>query len=74
MADITARLAAALADRYAVQRELGSGGMATVAVPGRRRLHRRATSGATKVMHTKGKAAEYTAGLHTDVSLLPTLL
>ncbi len=74
MPDTFDRLKAALADRYAIEHELGSGGMAMVAVPGRRRLHRRATSGATKVMHMKGNAAEYTAGLHTDVSLLPTLL
>ena len=30
MADASARLAAALADRYAIERELGQGGMATV--------------------------------------------
>ncbi len=30
MSEITARLATALADRYAIERELGSGGMATV--------------------------------------------
>jgi serine/threonine protein kinase len=30
MADVTDRLAAALADRYRIERELGAGGMATV--------------------------------------------
>ena len=30
MSEITARLTAALADRYRIERELGSGGMATV--------------------------------------------
>lgn len=30
MADIPSRLAAALADRYRIERELGAGGMATV--------------------------------------------
>ncbi len=30
MTEITARLKAALADRYAIEGELGSGGMATV--------------------------------------------
>jgi serine/threonine-protein kinase len=30
MTDVTSRLAAALADRYTIERELGSGGMATV--------------------------------------------
>ena len=30
MTEITARLSTALADRYAIQEELGAGGMATV--------------------------------------------
>ncbi len=30
MLEITSRLSTALADRYAIERELGSGGMATV--------------------------------------------
>ena len=33
MADIPSRLAAALADRYTIARELGQGGMATVYLP-----------------------------------------
>jgi hypothetical protein len=32
MADVLDRLKAALADRYTIERELGSGGMATVSV------------------------------------------
>ncbi len=38
MSEITARLKAALADRYAIQEELGAGGMATVVRPGRSRI------------------------------------
>ena len=33
MADLLERLKAALADRYAIERELGSGGIATVYIP-----------------------------------------
>ncbi len=33
MTEITSRLSTALADRYAVERELGAGGMATVFRP-----------------------------------------
>jgi len=40
MADVLERLAAALADRYAIAREIGSGGMATVYL-GRDRRHER---------------------------------
>ena len=36
MTDTLDRLKAALADRYAIEREIGSGGMATVAVPGKK--------------------------------------
>ncbi len=36
MADLD-RLTAALADRYAIEHELGAGGMATVYLPGDRR-------------------------------------
>ena len=40
MADVVDRLKAALADRYAIERELGSGGMATVYLAQDLKLHR----------------------------------
>ncbi len=41
MTEITARLKAALADRYAIQEELGAGGMATVYLAEDLKLHRK---------------------------------
>jgi len=41
MADPTARLAAALSDRYTIERELGAGGMATVYLAEDRKHHRK---------------------------------
>ena len=41
MTDTFDRLTAALADRYAIERELGAGGMATVYVAEDLKLHRK---------------------------------
>ena len=41
MTDITSRLKTALADRYAIEREIGSGGMATVYLAEDLKLHRK---------------------------------
>jgi serine/threonine protein kinase len=48
VSDLSDRLAAALADRYAIERELGRGGMATVFLA-RDLRHRRSV--AIKVLH-----------------------
>ena len=54
MADLFARLQAALADRYALERELGRGGMATVYLAQDRKHHRQV---AIKVLKTELAAA-----------------
>ena len=54
MADSTARLAAALADRYRIERELGAGGMATVYLAADLKHGRRV---AIKVLHAEFSAA-----------------
>ncbi len=41
MSDIPSRLSIALADRYRIERELGSGGMATVYLAEDLKLHRK---------------------------------
>jgi serine/threonine protein kinase len=54
MADVLDRLKAALADRYQIERELGSGGMATVYLADDLKLHRKV---AVKVLRPELAAA-----------------
>ncbi len=51
MTEITARLSTALADRYVIERELGSGGMATVYLAEDLKHHREVT---VKVLRLAG--------------------
>jgi len=54
MSDVTARLSAALADRYRIERELGAGGMATVYLAEDLKHHRKV---ALKVLRPELAAA-----------------
>ena len=59
MADLSERLKAALADRYQIERELGSGGMATVYLAQDLKHHRQV---AIKVLRPELAAAWATHG------------
>jgi serine/threonine-protein kinase len=48
MADLVDQLKAALADRYAIERELGSGGMATVYLAEDLKHHRKVAAASSR--------------------------
>ncbi len=66
MADLLERLKAALADRYRIERELGSGGMATVYLAEDVKLHRKV---ALKVLRPELAAALGADRFHREIEM-----
>ncbi len=62
VADVSTRLAAALADRYAVERELGAGGMATVCLAEDLKHHRKVALKVLRPGHCLGPTGRRVEG------------